>query len=239
MHLVNNSAITGDGPDTAPAGLSARMQKTRLSITQHARELTAQHGFAGFTVDQLCAGVGISRRTFFNYFAAKIDAVFGHDDDGIPADALNRFMASRPAGIQGISPTLQADLVALFLELLNRDEQAIGSTQGFFAAVHREPELLERMVKVGPERQAEFLKLIAQREGVEATHPGLELLVHSLQFSAFKAVDRYLAAGSEGSLAEEYLAVLTMGREIYSQPLTLPPPGATAPDSHISQGSHA
>lgn len=220
LHLVNNSATTGAVPDTTPSGLSARMQKTRLSITQHARELTAEHGFAGFTVDQLCAGVGISRRTFFNYFAAKIDAVFGHDDDGIPADALDRFMASRPAGIQGISPTLQADLVALFVELLNRDEQAIGSTQGFFAAVHREPELLERMIKVGPERQAEFMKLIAQREGVEASHPGLELLVHSLQFATFKAVDRYLASDSERSLAEEYLAVLTMGREICSQPLT-------------------
>lgn len=76
------------------------------------------------------------------------------------------------------------------------------------------------MIKVGPERQAEFMKLIAQREGVEASHPGLELLVHSLQFATFKAVDRYLASDSERSLAEEYLAVLTMGREIYSQPLT-------------------
>ncbi|MGP4991561.1 TetR/AcrR family transcriptional regulator, partial [Glutamicibacter ardleyensis] len=47
-------------------GSAHACKKTRLSITQHARELTAEHGFAGFTVDQLCAGVGISRRTFFN-----------------------------------------------------------------------------------------------------------------------------------------------------------------------------
>lgn len=220
LHLVNNSANQCAGTAHAPAGLSARMQKTRLSITHHARELTAAHGFTGFTVDQLCVAVGISRRTFFNYFATKIDAVFGHDDDGIPVGALDRFIASRPAGLVGISPTLQADLVALIIEQLNRDEQAIGSTQGFFAAVHREPELLERMVQVGPERQAEFLRLVAQREGVEPTHPGLELLVHSLQFATIKAIDRYLASESGLSLAEQYLAVLKMGQDLYCQPLT-------------------
>lgn len=220
LHLVNKSATKDSKPAAAPAGLSARMQKTRLSITQHARELTAEHGFAGFTVDQLCAAVGISRRTFFNYFATKIDAVFGHADDGVPEGALDRFLAARPTGIIGLSPTLQADLVALIIEQLDRDEQAIHSTQGFFAAVHREPELLERMMQVGPERQADFMKLIAQREGVDADHPGLALLVHSLQFATFKAIDRFLESDSERTLAEEFLIVIGMARELYCQPLT-------------------
>ncbi|MCW4457511.1 TetR/AcrR family transcriptional regulator [Microbacterium sp. MPKO10] len=42
-----------------------------------AREWTARDGFTGFTVDELCEAAGVSRRTFFNYFASKEDAVLG------------------------------------------------------------------------------------------------------------------------------------------------------------------
>lgn len=216
---MKKSAASSPEACQAPSAQSARRRKTRLSITRNARELTAEHGFAGFTIEQLCDRVGISRRTFFNYFPAKIDAVFGHDADALPRGAIERFMAARPAGVTGISPTLQADLIALVLEQLSLDEQAILSTHGFFAAIQREPELLERMMQLGPERASQFLKLVATREGVEPDHPGLEVLLHAIHFATIKAVDRYSTAPGERSLPEEFLHVMTQSRELLSQPL--------------------
>src|SRR5690242_5509457 len=54
-----------------------RKRETSRSLTDAARRLTAEQGFAGFTVEELCAEVGVSRRTFFNYFESKENAVFG------------------------------------------------------------------------------------------------------------------------------------------------------------------
>lgn len=216
---MKNSAIEVVGEPGTPPGLSARMLKTRLSISRNARELTSENGFAGFTVEELCARVGISRRTFFNYFATKLDAVFGHAEDGLPAEALERFMNARPAGTVGISPTLLADLVALVREQLRIDDAEIRGVHGFFTILHREPELLARMMKVGPERQAEFTAMVARREGVEADHSGIGMLVHALQFATHRAIERYLASPDGPSLEEEFLSVMRQTRELFGQPL--------------------
>ncbi|MCW4465089.1 TetR/AcrR family transcriptional regulator [Glutamicibacter sp. MNS18] len=195
------------------------MQKTRLSLTRTARQLTAEHGFSGFTIEELCARVGISRRTFFNYFPTKMDAVFGHDSDALPDGAIERFMAARPAGITGLSPTLLADLVTLVLEQLDMDEQAILSTHGFFQAVHRDPELLKRMMELVPQREAEFRKLVATREQVAEDHPGLAMMGHTIHFATITAVDRYLANPDKCSLGEEFLNVMEQAQQLLAQPL--------------------
>lgn len=220
MHYVNESATTPHGGETpAPPTRSARMQKTRLAITRCSRELTAEHGFSGFTIEELCSRVGISRRTFFNYFATKLDAVFGHIDDGLPAEALERFKNARQPGMEGISPTLLADLVELVVTQLRRDEEEILSEHGFFEAVHREPELLAKMVKVGPERMNEFMALVAGREGVPVDHPGLGMIVHNIQFATHQAVQRYAASARESSLEEEFLNLMRHTQQLFAQPL--------------------
>lgn len=196
------------------------MLKTRLAITRHARELTTEHGFSGFTVEELCAHVGISRRTFFNYFATKLDAVFGHADDGISQAALDRFMNARPAGSVGISPTLLADLVELALDLLRLDDEEIRGAHGFFVILHREPELLERMMKLGPERQAEFTAMIAKREGVDPEHDGIGLVLHTLQFAAHRAIERYLKSPQGPSLGEEFLTIIRQAQQLLGQDLS-------------------
>lgn len=215
----DDPAAKGKGPH-----LSARMLKTRLAITRQARTLTTEHGYNGFTVEQLCEHVGISRRTFFNYFPTKLDAVFGHETDEIPEGAVERFMAARPEGLTGISPTLLADLVELALEQLTHDEQAIVSTHGFFSVIHREPELLQRMMQVGPEKEAEFLQLMATREGVEPDDPQLVVLVHILHLAVMKSVDRYVKGSGERSITEEFLEYMEKARNILAQPLTRPNP---------------
>ena len=71
LYFVSNSAII-DG------GLRERKRAaTRTAITAVARSLTAEHGLNGFTVEEVCEAAGISRRTFFNYFQSKEDAIIG------------------------------------------------------------------------------------------------------------------------------------------------------------------
>lgn len=50
---------------------------TAARIVRSARRLADQHGVDGFTLDDLAEAAGVSRRTLFNYFPTKYDAVLG------------------------------------------------------------------------------------------------------------------------------------------------------------------
>src|SRR3954449_10700743 len=56
---------------------SAARADTRARIEQAALELFRLKGFEHVTIDDVAAAAGISRRTFFRYFATKADAVWG------------------------------------------------------------------------------------------------------------------------------------------------------------------
>ena len=53
---------------------------SNLELEQVALALFADRGFAETTVDDIAAEAGISRRTFFRYYASKNDAVWGEFD---------------------------------------------------------------------------------------------------------------------------------------------------------------
>jgi mycofactocin system transcriptional regulator len=60
---------------TAPAGIPAGA--TRARAERAALDLFAARGFENVTSDEVADSAGISRRTFFRYFATKADAVWG------------------------------------------------------------------------------------------------------------------------------------------------------------------
>ena len=96
-----------------------RRAETTRALIRAARRFTAEHGLAGFTVEELCSEAAVSRRTFFNYFASKDDAVLGMPLERSDAAAIARFV-SRDADGPGLSPTLLTDLAVL--------AKALGST---------------------------------------------------------------------------------------------------------------
>ena len=58
---------------SATRGRAATSQR----ITLCALRLAHDHGFDGFTMDDLAEAAEVSRRTLFNYFPGKVDAVLG------------------------------------------------------------------------------------------------------------------------------------------------------------------
>ena len=79
-----------------PAGRGGR-SATTLRITRCAQRLADEQGLDGFTMDQLAEEAGVSRRTLFNHFPGKVDAVLGPAAT-VPADALEVFRQGGPHG---------------------------------------------------------------------------------------------------------------------------------------------
>ena len=87
--------------------LSLREQKrqaTHKAIIMEATRLVEERGFDQVTVDDICAEVGISRRTFFNYVDCKDSAVLGSKATRMSEEDITAFAATR-------HPDLTQDLI--------------------------------------------------------------------------------------------------------------------------------
>lgn len=64
--------------NTAPCGLRERKkEQTRQALEKTLLCLVIENGYEEVTVEEVCEKVGISRKTFFNYFSSKRAAVIG------------------------------------------------------------------------------------------------------------------------------------------------------------------
>ncbi|PYI38780.1 TetR family transcriptional regulator [Arthrobacter psychrolactophilus] len=186
LHSSFNSAnfylVTESAKHCQPQGLRARKREaTRSAITAAARRLTSQNGLNGFTIEQLCEQVGVSRRTFFNYFPSKEDAIIGYLLDEFPADALEKFLhaAGPDSGVErgplGLSTTLLRDLFRLanaMVEELNISKEHL---QELAIVMKREPQLMLKVIGSAEYREREFAGLIAQRENLAVDDPATNM----------------------------------------------------------------
>lgn len=69
-------------------------EATASAIEKATLDMMLKHGYDNVTVDMICGEVGISQRTFFNYFPTKDDAVLGRDMPQIDQQASRRFVLS-------------------------------------------------------------------------------------------------------------------------------------------------
>lgn len=73
-----------------------RAPSTSIAELSHVGlQLFLEHGFDATTVDDIAAAAGISRRTFFRYFASKNDLPWGEFDDLI--ERMRAYLAEVPA----------------------------------------------------------------------------------------------------------------------------------------------
>jgi AcrR family transcriptional regulator len=66
-------------PAAPPPSLRDRASRAvRAEVAEVAMRLVQEHGFDKTTVDQIAAEAGLSRTSFFRYFATKEDVILGH-----------------------------------------------------------------------------------------------------------------------------------------------------------------
>ena len=152
-----------------------RKQRTTLSLIQRSRELTRSRGLTGFTVDELCNDVAISRRTFFNYFASKEHAVLGLSLRKTFEPGAERFLGSDEPDLALTTPLLDA-IIQLILDVSHTSIEEDFTVDLMWGLLSQEPSLLERLNTSVQERNSELAELIRVREGYAPDDPGPEVI---------------------------------------------------------------
>ncbi|TXS21645.1 TetR family transcriptional regulator [Streptomyces sp. ms191] len=164
-------------------------RKRRLvtdELTESALQLLARKGFDGVTVDEIAAAAGVSKRTFFRYFASKEDVVVQFLAD--MGSGMRAELAARPAE----EPASVALLRAVSLPLAacanhsDHSERALRVVQ----LILRTPALLARFL----ERQAQWRDALAAelvgRTGLDGDGDLRPELAAGIALTAFDAVLR-------------------------------------------------
>ena len=162
---MNESAIVSRAAE--------RKLATAARLTAESRRLTAERGLNGFTIEEVCSEVGVSRRTFFNYFPSKEEAVFGIHEADEAARFIEQFQARESRGWSAVVDDL-IDLAILFVRAAGVDAAEHAE---FHSILEREPKLLARLIGMEREREQQLIQMVAEREGVPATDPHARAVV--------------------------------------------------------------
>ncbi len=199
-----------------------KREATRSAITAAARTFTAQNGLNGFTVGQLCEHVGISRRTFFNYFPSKEDAIIGHLLDEFPADATAAFLDGGPQkpgverGPHGLSTTLLRDLYRLMSAMVAELDLTRDHINQLMAVMKKEPQLMMKLVGGAHVREQEFTDLIAQREQLPPDDPLADMASAVFGMCSHRASQVFFSDDNTKSYEELLAANLLNTQKIFN-----------------------
>jgi AcrR family transcriptional regulator len=192
------------------------MRKTAANLTAVSRRLTAERGLAGFTIEEVCDAVDVSRRTFFNYFASKEDAVIGANPD----EEFRRFAEEFLARGAGGWPEVLNDLIALAVEHIESEDLDPREHTDLMAALEREPRLLARFMGITRERDRQFRALIASRQGVGDDDPRVFATVSVLGSLMKSSADNFVAPDND----RDFATILTSSLEAMRTVLAPPAP---------------
>ncbi|MBD3915118.1 TetR/AcrR family transcriptional regulator [Nocardioides hwasunensis] len=132
---------------------------TELRIVDAAQGLADERGsIDGFTMDELADVADVSRRTLFNYFPSKVDAILGPELD-LTSAPLDVFRSGGPHG------DLIDDLQALVLALLETEDVDPAAIQRFDRIVHANPALLVHLKERMRRLAANLVEAAVQRPG--------------------------------------------------------------------------
>nr|WP_231700896.1 TetR/AcrR family transcriptional regulator [Arthrobacter sp. zg-Y750] len=235
VHSANIYRVSNSATNEDCGGLRERKRTaTRAAITAAARTLTAAKGVNGFTVEQLCERVGISRRTFFNYFPAKEDAILGSPADDLPEDLVRRFIEGGASSAPGtLSSTLVPDFVELAVGMTERMAMSRTEMAQLKEAISAEPRLISKAMHGSREAEEEFRRIVAARESLPADDPRIAVLVALFGALVQRAGMVFFDPANTASYRSTLVTAVNAAVEVFSaaEPLSLPaePPPLPAP----------
>jgi AcrR family transcriptional regulator len=214
MHSVTDSARTGR---------DRRREETTRELARAARLATADHGLSGFTIEDLCDAADVSRRTFFNYFACKEDAVLGLPINRFDEDAVEAFLAGGAAS-GTLSPTLLVNLAELAEARWRIVDLAPESVRELVAAVEREPRLIARLLERAFADERADAALVARREGLSEGDLRAEVAAQLVGALCRGAGGEFLAPGNTDSFTEIFERRIGASADLFASQLPQPAP---------------
>lgn len=150
-----------------------------------AQQLVLEHGLEGFTMDDLAAATGVSRRTLFNYFPSKMDACLGPAPE-LPDDVVAAFCAGGPTGV------LVDDLEVVVRAVLDLESPTAEEIR-----LHRRllqiPRFLEAAHARLDELAGQLQEALAERDGGPVEQTTARLLTQLLMVVVDAAIDDSVA----------------------------------------------
>lgn len=194
--------------------LSRRKRRfAAAEITAAATRLFSNRGFDNVTVDDIAAAAGISRRTFFRYFATKEELLVQHERRIY--DRLCRAMANRPPEEGPVTALRNSYLATASLDA--QEQAAILERLRFLAD---SPDLLRRVIAT-PLEDDRIMAMVAARMGTEPTDPRVQTVVAAVTAVTRTAWHAWLRNGKAGDLATclgEALEILENGLRALDAP---------------------
>lgn len=151
-----------------PEGLRERKKRERgQALRQAALELALENGYTNVTIEDICERCGVSRRTFFNYFSSKEEALLGRADtvfDDEDQPDIETFEAGGPNG--RLLADLQHLLASVVRTRLNKREEM----HQYHQLLKQDPSLMQvQMSRMGNNERL-FREMIQRRlDGGAAT----------------------------------------------------------------------
>lgn len=147
--------------DDQSEGLRERKKRERgQALRRAAIELTLENGYSNVTVEDICARCNVSRRTFFNYFKSKEEALLGRDDtvfDDEDQPDIEAFEAGGPSG------RLLADLQHLLASVVRTRLDKREEMHQYHRMMKQDPSLVQaQMARMGNNERL-FREMIQRR----------------------------------------------------------------------------
>ena len=149
-------------PEEQPAeGLRERKKRERKQALRTAAiELALEKGFDNVTIEDICDRCGVSRRTFFNYYSTKEEALLGRADtvfDDEDQPAIAEFEAGGPEG------RLIADLAHLLTSVVRTRLNKREEMHQYHRILQQDPSLMQvQMSRMGNNERL-FREMIQRR----------------------------------------------------------------------------
>ena len=205
--------------DGATPALKRRVH-TAHSLTSAARRRTAADGLSGFTVDEICDEAGISRRTFFNYFASKEDAVLGFTTLWDQHEIEERFTSGGDPGEPGTSASLLDDYAALLVDRWTEVGLTPEHVADLVTATDREPRLLSRLFEHVRTRERADIDLVRTREGLPEGDLRAAVAVQLVSALAGSCMEEFLEPANPDPLNTIMQRRLVAARQVFAATLT-------------------
>ena len=194
-------------PMTVPVGISERKRRAvRAELSEVALQLLTDRDFESVTVDEIAAAAGVSRRTFFRYFASKEDVVFAFLDQG--AMRLCEDIVTRPPEEGPVTAVHQA---------LRQHLAAYQSSTALVRLVRETPSLRAREHVNREQLRLGIVEALGRRLGVDAEQ---DTRPHVLASIALAPLDAAFVTWFSGARSGEDLrdlldeALATFNREL-------------------------